>query len=107
MSRPFNKFHRYQTGEPAIDRNLQQVEQNLNALSANPLNHGIIVKDVEIGTSATSVNHGLSRNINGWIVIKKNAAADIYQATVASNLLNNNILWLQSSATVTASLYIF
>ena len=90
-----------------LDFKTNQLQDNLTAaiqpFLTNPLNDGIIITDISLpGSSSVSVSHLLSRVPQGYIIIKKDAAADVYQESV-----NTRYLILNSTAAVTISIYVF
>jgi hypothetical protein len=60
---------------------------------------------VVLGTSPVEVSHGLNRNIEGWIIIRKNAQADVWEPSVS--VTPEKTLPLQASAAVTVTIYFF
>jgi len=58
-----------------------------------------------LGTSPVEVSHGLNRNIEGWIIIRKNAEADVWESSASAT--PEKTLPLQASAAVTVTIYFF
>lgn len=75
----------------------------LNPVIANPLMQGKLLQNVSLINGNTTINHGLGRQMKGWIIADQTAAASIYR----SQPLNSNTLTLNSSAACTVSLYVF
>ena len=95
----------------SADRNLNLVQDNIETFSIplvkNPLLDGQLIEDQELVTGQDNIiNHKLGRVLRGWLIVRQNAAADIYD-TQADNSLPNLTLWLRSSADCTISLYVF
>lgn len=93
------------------DRNLNLVQDNIdnafNPLTKNELLDGLIITDIDLVTGQDNIiNHKLGRKIQGWIVIGKDAAADIYD-NQSSNSLPNLTLLLRTTANCTINLYVF
>lgn len=92
----------------SADRVLNQFQENvdrvLQPLLANVLADGRLVTGISIvsGTPAR-VEHKLGRAIRGWLVVDKNANADVWRST--STL--SDVLILNSSANVTLTLWVF
>jgi len=76
----------------------------LDPVIANPLLQGQILPPQILVSGNNVINHGLQRNIQGWIVIRINAAATIYETTSTMPILTLN---LNSSAPCTVSLLVF
>ena len=92
------------------DRNTNQLQSNiaqaLNPLLNNALLQGSIIKGVSLSVGSNSVNHGLNRKLQGWIIIRKRASSDIYD-TQDSNSSPDKTLQLTASVAVTVDLYCF
>ena len=97
-------FKRVHTPNELLNRVQDNMSLFADALVKIPLLDGILVKDVALGTTEVRVNHTLGREPQGWIIVKKNAAADIYES---SSTLADRYLSLTATATVTASIWIF
>lgn len=67
--------------------------------------NGVFVTS-SISTSDTPVNHTLKRNIVGWIVVRKNAAGDVWESATSNPRPADQIIFRSSSA-VNVTLYIF
>lgn len=78
----------------------------LNPLLANLLVQGHVLDGVALASGATTVNHGLGRDLVGYLVILKNANVTIWDSQ-STNQRPNLTLILNSSGTVTVSLYVF
>jgi hypothetical protein len=52
------------------------------------------------------VDHGLNRPVTGWIIVDKNASADIYQSTTTNTMPTTSII-LNTTSTVTVSILFF
>ena len=60
----------------------------------------------EIGTSDTEVDHGLGRATQGWVVVDKNANADVWKSTTTNAAPERKVI-LKASATVTAKILFY
>lgn len=90
------------------DRGLQVVQdsvfQCLETIRRKEILDGRRIKDVYVDSSTpTEVAHGLGRPLIGWLVISKNANANLWQTTSDEE----SILTLNTSADVTVSLWVF
>ena len=70
-----------------------------------PVLSGVTIQNVPLVAGMDNlINHKLGKAIQGWMVIRKNAAADVYEQPVA---LPSKQINLHTSADCTVSLYIF
>lgn len=99
MIQPFRKIR-------TQDKELTQLQNSLARIFLDLLGleilNGRLIEDVEVTTSTATVNHGLNRELKGWIVVKKNADRRVWQTDITSTTLT-----LDASATVTVSLWVF
>lgn len=94
----------------AKDEELNQVQGNLDEWSKQlelPILDGQLIEDVSLTFgSTTAVNHGLSRAIRGWFVVKTNNSVDVW-AEDANQTLPIRQLVLSTSADATITLWVF
>lgn len=99
MIKPFQKVR-------TQDKELMQLQNSLSRVFLDLLGleilNGRLIEDVEVTTSQVTVNHGLNRELKGWIVVKKNADRRVWQTDITATTLT-----LDASATVTVSLWVF
>ncbi len=92
------------------DRDFQLMQSRwasiINPVVNNPLNNASILADVQLVAGTNIINHLLSRKLQGWSVVRINAAATIYDAQ-DSNTTPNQTLVLISSAPCKISLEVF
>lgn len=91
------------------DRVVTQVQQNISEalspiLNKEVLGGRLIESVIIVSGTAKRINHGLDRKYKGWIVVDQNANANIW-SSVSS--LPEKTLILNSSATVTVSIWVF
>lgn len=98
-------FQRVQTK----DRELNQLQSNLaNALNyplTNPLLFGAQIRDIALKTGSNTINHGLGRKLQGWILIGINAAITLYDMQLVNP--SDQTLILVASGPAIANLYVF
>jgi hypothetical protein len=75
----------------------------LNPVLSNPLLKGIMLTDVVLAIGDNVINTGLGKNQTGWFVVDQNAASSIHRSAPFNGLT----LTLNSSAVVTASIWVF
>lgn len=78
----------------------------INPVLNNPANQSNILKNVVLASGDNVVNHLLGRNLQGWSIVRKNAAADIYDKQ-STNQTPGLTLVLNASAAVTVSIEVF
>lgn len=79
---------------------------DLNPVLANPLVNGRLIQNVTLTTGANIINHGLSRKLQGYLVVLKSANESIYD-TQTTNPMPAKTLQLVASGAVTVTLYVF
>lgn len=93
----------------ASDRVLNQVQENvaqaLKPLLESSIGSGRVIDSIAIvsGTPKT-VEHKLGREFKGWIVVRKNADANVWESTSS---IPSKTLILNADANVTISIWIF
>lgn len=78
----------------------------LNPILTNPLANGILLKNVELISGATVVNHKLGRKLQGWLVTRLRNNVVVFDSQDA----NPNpalTLVLNSTGATTVDLYVF
>lgn len=89
-----------------LDQMQAKWKSEIDPVLVNPLVAGHLVEHVLLGSGANVVNHGLQRNLLGWLVVRKNAAITLYD-TQASNQTPALTLNLVASGAATISLWVF
>lgn len=89
-----------------LDRDVQNALEGLyvpvQALLRIPLLDGVLKSDQSVTTSTATIKHGLGRRPLGWLILTKDANADVWETS-----RSNTDLVLDSSATVTVDLWVF
>jgi hypothetical protein len=79
----------------------------LNPVVANPLLNGRLIKDIVLKSGVNSINHGLGRPLQGWIVTgMHNVFVQLYD-TQSSNQMPQLTLQLNSNGVGNIDLYVF
>lgn len=91
---------------PDVARFQDNVEQTFLSLTNKAIIDGVLIDNVNLTTSASDIAHGLGKPVTGYIVIKRNANAVVYD-NEQTNTKRDRFLNLQASATVTVSLWVF
>lgn len=94
----------------STDRVLQQIQTALKdyttQLNGVQILDGQLLENVSLAVGANSIDHKLGRVLNGWFIVRKSAAGDVYD-TQDSNSNKNRTLQLVSSAAMTVSIWVF
>jgi hypothetical protein len=92
------------------DRSFRMMQDSwasvLDPVISIPLNHGIILENVGLSSGFNAVNHKLSRDLQGWFIVRQRGPASIYDLQ-NGNPMPNKTLSLQSSASVSVDLFVF
>lgn len=78
----------------------------LNPVIACPIINGLLLEDISLETGANVINHKLGRKLIGWIIVRQNADASIYDMQ-EFNQMPQLTLNLTSSADCNVSLWVF
>ena len=82
------------------------VAQAIESLSSSPLLDGILLKNIQLASGTTSVQHKLNRVLQGYLIVRKRSNVDIWDSQ-DSNSNPSKTLNLEASATVNVDLYVF
>lgn len=94
-----------QPKEYELDQIQRNISEFVNQLTVNPLLGGQLLSNITITTGNNNINHGLGRDITGWIITDINTNVNIYKA--ATQPSPSKILTLTSTGNSTISLYVF
>lgn len=76
----------------------------LNPVLANTILQGLQINNIVlVANTPLVVNHMLSRNMLGWIIVDQNAAASIYR----TKPFNNQTITLEANANVTVNIWCY
>ena len=102
---PLPRFAKVQVDDDALNRVQDRIKQVTDALVANQLLEGRLLTVTLTAGAFTPVSHGLGRRPTGYIVVRRNANAVLWDRADAADA--NAFLYLQPSATVTVTLWVF
>lgn len=97
------EFERLSVGDAVLDALQDRIADWSRPLVQCNLLDGTLLQSVNVGTSQTSVAHGLSRTPVGWIITRKLGPGDVYEAKAP----DNRFLYLVSTASVEVDLWVF
>lgn len=78
----------------------------LNPLLSNPMLAGRLLRNVALVSGDNTINHKLGRKLQGWLIVRKRAAADIYDKQ-DNNTMPDLTLVLNASTAVVVDIYCF
>ena len=97
---------RIQTDNQAQNQSQGYQNQALSELSKNVLSRGVHLQSIALTAGDTNVSHKLGSRLQGWMLVRKRSAAEIYDKQ-DDNPTPDKTLLLSSSADVTVDLYVF
>jgi len=98
------KLNKIVTKDDSINRMQSSISTVLDFIQLSPLVGSVsIIETTFSGTTEKQVEHKLGRNPVGWIVVSKDAVADIYSTGSESNILKS----FKSTASVTCKILFF
>lgn len=78
----------------------------LNPVLACPPVQGLQLDNVVLASGDNTISHRLGRKLQGWIIVRRNSAASVYDKQ-ATNSMPNLTLVLNSSGACTVSLWVY
>lgn len=100
----FSKIPLLQFGDYKIDQIQRNIVLLLNKITDNPFLDGVLLKDVAISTSTTSIEHKLGRQYAGYLITKLNANSVVYIGDTTEQEL---YIKLRASAACTVDVWVF
>lgn len=98
-----NPYRRFRTKDIDLNRVQDRVEDTFRQFVSNPLLDGVFIDVVfPSGSLTQEINHTLTRQPLGWIVVDVDAAETLHRDS-----WNNRTLTLTASGAVSAKLYVF
>lgn len=92
---------------PEVSQLSDQIEQTLDTIVSREILDGHLITGVSVSpTGVTQVAHGLGRRVSGWVVVKKDADANVWDQE-SLNTLPEKYLRLTSDANANISLWVF
>lgn len=93
----------FQSADRSFNMMQNQWAAQLDPFLSNPIMDGYILQNVALINGATTINHKLGRQMQGWFLTDVSAAATVYR----SKALNPTTLTLTSNAVCTVDIYVF
>ena len=101
------RYEKIPTRDEILNKIQERIEDVFLPVSDASIIDGKLITGQELASGSTSIiSHNLGRNLKGWIVVGKNAAAHVYDSQ-ESNSDPDKFLHLTASGTVTVDLWVF
>ncbi len=94
---------KFQTNDQTLSLLQTKWTSILNPIIANPMTNMQVIENVTLINGATTINHLLQRQMQGWTILDVNAAATIYR----SQPMNDTTITLTSNAACIIKLGVF
>lgn len=94
-------FKKTKHSDPEINRIQENALEKFNAYDSVPFINGNLL-EIDVSTTATDFNHGLNRTPIGFLVIDKNANADIWKTGATRTTIQ-----LDASASASIKVWVF
>lgn len=98
------RFAKLQVDDEVVNRVQDRVKTAVDAIQAVPLLDGRVL-EVALSTTPTIVPHGLARPWQGYLVIARDANAQVWNAAPGAEA--GSFLTLTASAAVNVTLWVF
>lgn len=95
-----------QTSDRTINQLQDYIGGAVGAILKLPLSNSVLLKSVSLSIGTNNVNHTLGRELIGWLITRKRAAANIYDSQ-ETNTMPTKTLNLVSDANVEVDLIVF
>ena len=100
-------FKKLFTKDDELRRVQDEVALGFQQVDRQPFMNGVILTGTVLASGTdTKVNHGLGRVPQGFVILAKNATADVWTSTTTNPRPELTII-LKSSAAVTVTVWIF
>lgn len=100
------EFIRHRVNDADLARIQDQIESYTISLRSELMPPGRLIKNVKLSTTNHRVVHALNRNYSGYIVVSKDAYANV-KVDVSDNNSPSQYIPLLASADVEVSLWVF
>jgi hypothetical protein len=97
-------FAKLKVDDETLDRVQDRIKGSFDALGRVPLLDGRLI-DVAVATSETIIPHGLGRPWVGYLLVARDANAQVWNAAPAAD--SSSFLRLTASASVNVKLWVF
>lgn len=102
----FRKFRKLEIPDELVSRVQDNIDTAIAGLPTIQLIQGQLLSNVRLVVGVNIINHGLQRQLIGWMPTRLRAAAQIYDSQ-DTNINANLTLILNSNADVTVDLWVF
>lgn len=100
-------FRKIFTEDPLLQRLQDAIAASFNQFEKLPQLDSVVIQDVTLTSGIDNeVEHKLTRPIQGWQIIRKNANADVWESSTVNTTPSSAVI-LRSSATVKVTILFF
>jgi hypothetical protein len=100
-------FRKIFTEDPLLQRIQDAIAASFQQFEKLPQLDSVIIKDITLASGIDNqVEHKLSRPIQGWQIIRKDANANVWESTTVNTTPSATII-LRTSATVKVTILFF
>ena len=101
------RFERFSTPDETLNRVQERIEDAILPIADSLIIDGQLIKNQSLSSGTTSIiSHSLGRNINGYIVVRRNAAQHVFDLQDTNDNPSATLL-LTADGTVTVDLWVF
>jgi len=97
---------RFQTDDTQFQMLQTAWASQLNPIINSPILQGLTLENVSLSAGSNTINHKLGRKLQGWIIVRKSAASEIYDLQ-SSNTMTDKTLILSSQNPCVVNIYVF
>lgn len=99
-------FNQTVTNDPALNQVQINLVRTLNPVFNTPILGGNLLTSQTLAVGSNTINHGLDRALNGWIIVRQRAEANVWDSQ-DKNTTPKATLVLNSSAAAVVDIYVF
>lgn len=93
----------FQSSDQTLNLLQTKWKSEIDPMLKNPLTDGLLIKNIVIINGTNVINHLLSRQMQGWVIVDQDGAASFYRSAP----LNASTLTLTSVGACNIALWVF
>ena len=100
-------FRKIRAKEFELNQVQDSIEQTFKSVLSVPLLNGVLIRSINLTSGTTNrIEHKLGRNLIGYLVLRKDAPATIYD-TKSSAVSDKDFLLLSTTQNTTIDIWVF
>ena len=99
------EFSPRRVSDLATNQNFQDLRKLPIEINRGKILNNVIVNAITLDTNVSAISHTLNRRPQGWVIIRKDANADVWEPTPSAS--PSKLINLQASSTVTLDILFF